>query len=297
VPSSAWFRRGRRLPSLIAVLTALALTAAAFTVTAGESGLRVMTFNLRFASSAASDNWPDRLPVMERLIQRHNPDVLGVQEPVWRQMRDLDRALPEYDWVGEGITGGTRDGFNAIFYRKDRIELLDTDCFWLSDTPEVVGSSTWGNKFVRMATWAMFRDRRDGSTFYQVNTHLDNYSESARVNSARLLLNRVRGFAPGVPVLLTGDFNAAATKTRPYAILTGPGAFTDTWQTARRRGPQYGTYGKWKPPVRGGDRIDWILFRGNIHTLWTAIDPFEDEGRYPSDHYPVFADIKFASPD
>ena len=292
MPSSA----GRRLAPLIAVLIAFALTAAAFAVggpvPAGESGLRVMTYNVRFASNAPSDNWPDRLPDVKHVIRRHNPDVLGVQEPVWRQMRDLDRALPEYDWVGKGIMGGTRDGFTAIFYRKDRLELLDSDCFWLSDTPDVVGSSTWGNQYVRQATWAQFRDRRDGTTFYQVNTHLDNYSENARVKSARLLLDRVRAFAPGLPVLLTGDFNAAAAKTRPYAILTGPDAFTDTWQTARRRGPQYGTFGKWKPPIPGGDRIDWILSRGNIDTLRTAVDPYERDGRYPSDHYPVIADIR-----
>jgi endonuclease/exonuclease/phosphatase family metal-dependent hydrolase len=298
VPSSAWipalFRRGRRLPSLIAILIALTLIAADFAVAGlvpeNEARLRVMTYNVRFATDTPPNAWPDRLPMMKQLIRRQSPDVLGVQEPVWRQIRDLDGALPEYDWVGMGCLGGTRSGFTAIFYRKDRLELLDFGYFWLSDTPDVIGSSTWGNEDVRMVTWSKLRDRRDGRVFYQVNTHFDNYSENARVKSARLVLGRVRAFEAGIPVLLTGDFNAA-TKTRPYAILTGPDAFTDTWPTARRRGPQYGTFGGWRSPVPGGDRIDWILARGEIDTLWTAVDSYEGDGQYPSDHFPVIADI------
>jgi endonuclease/exonuclease/phosphatase family metal-dependent hydrolase len=207
-------------------------------------------------------------------------------------MRDLAAALREYDWVGVGRQGGTRGEFAAIFFRRDRFHVLDFDHFWLSDTPSVIGSKTWGNADIRMVTWVKLRDRRTGTVVYHVNTHFDNRSEYSRVRSAQLVLERVRGFEPGAPVVATGDFNTAAgTTQQTYAILTGRDAFADTWTTAPRRGPAYNTLGDWRPPVLGGDRIDWILARGPIRTQWTQIDPYQHDGRYPSDHLPVIADL------
>lgn len=156
-----------------------------------------------------------------------------------------------------GRKGGTRDEFAAVFYRRDRFEVLDFDHFWPSDTPLLIGSATWGDTVTRMVTWAEFRDRRTGRVFY----HVDHQSHNARVRSAELMLRRVRGFKAGVPVVLTGDFNAAAGKSEPYTVLTGDDAFADTWETAERRGPASNTVGGWKPPVPDGDRIDWILSR------------------------------------
>ena len=281
------------LAAVVSALTiALTMLTAAGPASASDSRVRVMTYNIRYASDTPPNAWPDRLPVMKRLLRDQHPDLLGVQEALWSQMRDIEGAFPEYDWVGMGRQGGTRDEFSAIFYRKDRFEVLDFDHFWLSDTPNVIGSATWGNQITRMVTWVKFRDRRTGTEFYHVNTHFDHQSENARVKSAELALQRVRGFEAGRPVILTGDFNTAAEKSQSYTILTGENAFTDTWKTAQRRGPAYNTFGGWKPPVPDGDRIDWILARGDVAALWTEIDPYERNGQFPSDHYPVVADLK-----
>ncbi|GAA2444500.1 endonuclease/exonuclease/phosphatase family protein [Actinomadura vinacea] len=282
----------RRLPHLLIALavlvTGMIAAPAAF---AGDAKVRVMSYNVRLNADAPPKDWPSRLPLMKNVLRKHQPDLLGVQEALWQQMRDLDGALPEHDWIGMGRQGGTRDEFSAIFYRKDRFEVLDFDHFWLSDTPNVIGSKTWGNNITRMVTWAKFRDRRTGTAFYHVNTHFDHQSENARVKSAELILQRVRGFEAGTPVVMTGDFNAAAEKTQPYSVLTGQDAFVDTWKTADKRGPAYNTFGGWKPPVPGGDRIDWILTRGDVRTGWTEIDPYQKDGLYPSDHYPVVAHV------
>ncbi|WP_433324186.1 endonuclease/exonuclease/phosphatase family protein [Spirillospora sp. CA-294931] len=273
----------------VAVSSVVVLTGQA---AAGDARVRVMTFNIRLDADAPPKDWASRLPLVKQLMRKHRPDLLGIQEGLWHQMRGLDGVLPAYDWVGMGRQGGTRDEFSAIFYRKDRFEVLDFDHFWLSDTPNVIGSATWGNKITRMVTWAKFRDRRTGSVFYHVNTHFDHQSENARVKSAQLVLERARAFEKDVPVIFTGDFNAAAKKTQPYAILTGPDAFADTWETARDHGPEIGTFGRWTTPVPGGDRIDWILSRGRVTTDWSEIDPFQKDGLYPSDHYPVVAHVK-----
>ncbi|GLZ10823.1 endonuclease [Actinomadura sp. NBRC 104425] len=294
--SGGTYRRARlSFLGLLAVLVALVFgavaVAASAPASAGDARLRVMTYNIRLDADAPPRDWASRLPLMKQVLRRQRPDLLGVQEATWPQMRDLDAALPGHDWIGMGRQGGTRDEFSAIFYRKDRFEVLDFDHFWLSDTPLVIGSATWGNTITRMVTWAKFRDRRTGRVFYHVNTHFDHQSQNARVKSAELVLQRVRGFEAGVPVVLTGDFNVAAGKSDPYTILTGDDAFADTWETAERRGPAYNTFGGWKPPVPGGDRIDWILSRGKVRTLWTEIDTYEKNGQYPSDHYPVVAHL------
>lgn len=257
-----------------------------------DGTVRVMTYNLRGVNDPPPRDWKTRLPLVERLLRRHRPDLLGVQEARWYQVKDLTRVLKDYGWVGLGSQGGTRDQFLAVFYRRDRFEVLDFDHFWLSDTPSVIGSATWGNRYVRMVTWAKLRDRRTGAVLYQANTHLDNMSADSRVRSARLILDRVRAFDAGVPVVLTGDFNAAAGASPVYSILTGGDAFRDTWTIAGRRGPQYRTENHWLPPERGGRRIDWILARGAVRTVWTEIDPYRDGATYPSDHDPVIAHLK-----
>ncbi|HEY8479684.1 MAG TPA: endonuclease/exonuclease/phosphatase family protein [Spirillospora sp.] len=257
----------------------------------GDGTVRVMTFNVRGVNDPPPRDWRTRLTLVRHLLGRHDPDLLGVQEARWHQVRDLAELLPDHRWIGLGTRGGTKDQLVAIFYSK-RFEVLDFDHFWLSDTPDVIGSMTWGNRYVRMVTWAKFRDRRTGAELYQVNTHLDNSSATARVKSARLILERVRGFEPGTPVVLTGDFNAAAEASPVYTVLTGPGGFQDTWATARRRGPLYGTLGRWHPPRRNGRRLDWILTRGPVTTSWAEIDTYHVRDRYASDHFPVIAHLR-----
>lgn len=259
-----------------------------------DGTIRVMTYNLRGVNDPPPKDWKTRLPLVRHLLDDHEPDLIGVQEARWYQVRDLARALPDYGWIGLGTQGGTRDQFLSIFYRKQRFEILDFDHFWLSDTPSVIGSATWGNRYVRMVTWAKFRDRRTGAVMYQANTHLDNMSADSRVKSAALILDRVREFQAGVPVVLTGDFNSTAGVSPVYTILTGANAFQDTWTTAAEHGPQYRTENHWLPPQRDGKRIDWILTRGAVRTLWTEIDPYRNGEIYPSDHDPVIAHVKLA---
>ena len=279
-------------PGVAAVVVLLASGFVLAEPKADDGTVRVMTFNLRGVNDPPPRDWKTRLPLVEQLLHKHDPDLLGVQEARWYQVRDLMRALPDYGWVGLGTQGGTRDQFLSIFYRKQRFEVLDFDHFWLSDTPSLIGSATWGNRYVRMVTWAKFRDRRTGTVLYQANTHLDNMSADSRVKSARLILDRVREFQADVPVVLTGDFNSAAGTSPVYSLLTGADGFRDTWTTAARRGPLYRTENHWEPPHRNGKRIDWILTRGNVRTTWTEIDPYRARGVYPSDHDPVIAHLK-----
>lgn len=264
----------------------------------GQPSLRVMTFNLRFASPTPPNSWPQRRPVMKECIRQTQADVIGTQEGVYYQLRDMAGDLPEYEWIGLGREGGSRGEFMAVFFRKDRLEPLEYDHFWLSDTPMLMGSRTWGPKLPRMVTWVRFRDLATRGEFYFINTHFDHQVQEAREKSAVLVRQRVEELKTALPVILVGDFNAAAEKNKAYQTLVEGGFFADTWLTAKEnRGPRIATFHNYKGAVPDGDRIDWILTRGPITAVSTEIVTFNRDGQYPSDHFPVLAELRIGTPE
>jgi endonuclease/exonuclease/phosphatase family metal-dependent hydrolase len=254
-----------------------------------------MTFNLRYASSNAPNAWPQRLPIMRACVEKSDADLIGTQEGLYQQLKDLAGGLPRYDWIGTGRDGGSRGEFMAIFYRKDRFDPLEFDHFWLSDTPNVVGSTTWGNRNRRMVTWVRFLDRHAQRQFYLFNTHLDHEIQPAREKAAALIRERAEALKTTLPVLLVGDFNAAAGSNKAYEILTEAQFFTDTWTAApQRRNDTIGTFHNFQGPREGGPRIDWILSRGPVAVDRTEIVTCSENGQYPSDHFPVIAELHWA---
>lgn len=254
--------------------------------------LRVMTYNLRYASDTPPNAWPDRLPVALEMLREYQPDIIGTQEALYRQVKDFEASLPAYRWIGLGREGGSRGEFMAVFYRPDRLEPLEFDHFWLSDTPDVIGSSTWGNSNRRMVTWIQFRDRMANKDFYFFNTHFDHEIQEAREKSAALVRERIGKLPEGRPVILVGDFNAAHETNPVYHRLVGPDAFVDTWTMSDARSEWVGTFHGYGPPVPNGARIDWILTRGPISCARSEIVTFSENGQRPSDHFPVIADLR-----
>jgi endonuclease/exonuclease/phosphatase family metal-dependent hydrolase len=282
-----------RYPALLLLLACTALTGSLAAAPAPLE-LRVMTYNLRYASAQPPDAWPDRRPQMRALITREAPDVFGTQEGLYLQLRDLASDLPAYDWIGLGRAGGSADEFTAVFFRRDRLEPLAFDHFWLSDTPNVVGSITWGHTFRRMVTWVRFRDRTTGRVFEFWNTHFDHQVEEARQKSAALLRDRIAQTDPALPLLLVGDFNCVAGRSRAYEILTQEAGLTDTWvAAARRTNEDLNSFNDFKPSRHEGERIDWILARRPAGVAQAAVVSYDEHVQYPSDHFPVTATVRF----
>lgn len=254
--------------------------------------LKAMSFNLRFASTTEPNSWTVRRPVMRELLRREAPHVIGTQEGIFAQLLDIDSDLgPRYAWVGTGRLHGSRDESMAIFYDSRRLRPTEYDHFWLSDTPDVIGSTTWGAAFARMVTWVRFRDLADGAReFYVLNTHFDHVSQYARERSASLIAQRIAGFDRSLPVVVTGDFNVAAHTNTVYDTLLGAG-LVDTWHTADERSALYATFHGYKPLTPNGDRIDWILSTPGVMTHRATINTFAADGQFPSDHLPVQASL------
>jgi endonuclease/exonuclease/phosphatase family metal-dependent hydrolase len=252
--------------------------------------LHVMSFNLRFASDTRPHSWPQRRPVLADLLRQEQPTLMGTQEGVYHQLRDIADDLPEYyDWIGEGRLGGSRGEFMAIFFDTRRLEPLAYDHFWLSDTPDVVASNTWGNDSVRMVTWVRFHDRHTGREFVAVNTHLDDESPYSRERAAELIRDRIGQFPAGLPVIVTGDFNdPAGGRSAPYTTLTKQAGLTDTWLVAKHQlSPAYRTWHHYQPLEPGGRRIDWVLTRGAVTVDAVGLNTFARKGEFPSDHLPL----------
>ncbi|SFQ51760.1 Metal-dependent hydrolase, endonuclease/exonuclease/phosphatase family [Amycolatopsis arida] len=264
---------------------------------AGGDTLHVVSFNIRYDAGAAPgtpDSWTDRRPVLARFLEIEQPTALGVQEALYHQVKEVAADLPRYyDWIGLGREGGGRGEFMAVYYDTRRLEPRDFDHFWLSDTPALIGSTSWGNTVVRMVTWVRFRDRRTSREFVHLNTHFDHRSENSRQRSAELVLDRVRGVEEGLSVLVTGDFNTPAGDSESYRVLVTDGGLVDTWTAAARRlTPAWGTFPNYRDPVLDGPRIDWVLGDDRVEVLRAAINPFRVDGRYPSDHVPVQALVR-----
>lgn len=278
----------------IAFLFALGLFALTAIAQAADSTLTVMTYNLRYASSTPPNAWPDRRPVMKECIESVSPDVFGTQEGLYHQLKDVAADLPAYDWIGTGRDGGSKGEFMAVFYRRERLEPLEFDHFWLSDTPNIIGSTTWGNSNRRMVTWVKFKDKQTGKQFYFWNTHFDHEIQPAREKSAALVRERVLALKTDLPVILVGDFNAKGGENPAYHTLVNAEAFKDSWFTAAKRvNEEYNSFTGFRPgPHKGGDRIDWILYRGNVSVSKTEIVLFQKNNQLPSDHFPVVSWVK-----
>lgn len=254
--------------------------------------LRVMTYNLRYASEEGEHPWSARRPVMKELLAAAEPDVMGTQEGLCQQLRDIRADLGgKYEWIGSGRRGGSSDEYMAIFYRADRLRPLECEEFWISATPTVPGSMVPGAGSPRMVTRALFLDLATGFRFNLLNTHLDNRSERARQLGVDMLVDRLAGL-PETRVI-TGDFNVDAKPGTPvYDSLLARGELVDSWSTAQRRGPRMGTWGNFTEPNPDGWRIDWILTSPDIRTESIEINAGTVDGRYASDHLPVQAIVE-----
>lgn len=278
-------------------VSTIALLLAVLTATAAESAdksqpLCVVSYNLRFAAPAGPNAWPDRRPIMVELIKKMSPDVMGTQEGLFGQLQDIATDLPDYAWIGTGRDGDLKGEFMAIFYRKSRLEPLSTNHFWLSDTPEVPASSTWGNTCKRMVTYVKFRDGATGKEFYAWNTHFDHQVQKAREKSAELVRQRVAALDTKLPIILTGDFNAVSGRNKAYEMMVGDDFFADTWKLAKERsGEGLASFNGFKEVPKNGSRIDWILTRGKVSVDYEGIDTFSKDGKFPSDHCPLVAKL------
>lgn len=190
----------------------LALIASTLFCACGEKEIKVnvMSFNIRMDNPEDSlNNWKYRKDVAAQIIKDQNIDIVGTQEVLNNQLQDLLERLPDYNYIGVGREDGKQKGeYAALFYKKERFEEEDSGTFWLSETPDVAGSKGWDGACERVASWAVLKDKETGKKIFAINTHLDHVGETARQKGVTLLIDRAKQLSNGLPVIITGDFNA-----------------------------------------------------------------------------------------
>jgi len=221
----------------------------------------------------------------------HAADLIGMQEVLRSQIDDLTVLLPSYTWYGVGRDDGKNAGeFSPIFYRPDRFQLLDSGEFWLSENPDQIASKSWDAALPRIATWVKFRDRELGQEFIHLNTHFDHRGEVARTRSAELILDRLKTLSGNLPIVVTGDFNVPP-ESEAYATMTSMLLDSKLESVSEPHGPE-GTFGGFTVKVGDtGDRIDYVFVTEGTRVLRYGALSDQWDGRYPSDHLPVLAEI------
>ena len=270
----------------------------------GGAPLRVMCFNVRTSTAPDLSNaWANRREMLVRTIVAFDPDLLGLQEVMPDQAAYLREALAGYGFVGVGRDDGRAKGeFSPIFYRPQRFELLGAGHFWLSETPDVPGSKSWDAALPRIATWVKLRDRRAGEEpgageLLYVNTHWDHAGTLARLRSAAVMRQRIGSLvSPATAVIVTGDLNCTEDD-EPYAILLGRGsdepALIDSHRAAHpQRLTDEASFHGFKGTV-AGSRIDFVLHSERLETVEASIDRTRENERYPSDHFPATAILRW----
>ena len=271
------------------------LAAAAFTACGSATTLSVMTFNMRYDNPEdGQNNWRFRRERIAGVIKAQEVDVLGTQELLSNQFDDLSGLLTGYQGVGVGRLDGAESGeYCAVFFRKDRFTLLDSGTFWLSETPEVVGSLGWDGACERIATWVVLRDR-DGRELFFIDTHLDHVGQVARDEGVSLLMKRIETLSGGRPVILTGDFNSEPGSS-VVAHVQKDGVLRDAKAiAAQRSGTDWSFSDFGQIPEAERPLLDYIFVSGDIEAVRYEVLPDIFDGGYVSDHAPVMAVVKIA---
>jgi len=259
--------------------------------------LTIVSYNIRYDNPGdGEDRWEQRRGEVAGVIRGLEADVVGIQEALRGQLDFLARELPGYGEFGVGRDDGKAKGeYAAILYRKERVSLVDGGTFWFSDAPAEPGSRSWGNRVVRICTWARFKDSGSGTYFYVFNVHLDHESQPSREKSAGLLAERIAARAHKDPVIVTGDFNAGEENAAVGRVKEA--GFVDTFRVVKPDEKNAGTFNNFGRDGGAAGKIDYVFVEKGMRVTGAGIDRQKTGGgRYPSDHFAVWAKVGLGGP-
>ena len=253
-----------------------------------------MSFNIRLGVANDRENrWDLRKDLVVKTIRDYNPDLLGLQEVFPMQEEYLRHHFPNYVYYGRSRLVDPEDGEAcSVMFRKDRFEPIEQSTFWLSETPEEPGSKSWDSSLPRIANMISLKDKQaGGKKLVLINTHFDHRGKVAREEAAKIIRGRVTGFTKGTRVVITGDFNSGEG-SKPYQSLVGENVIDIFRKVHPERTEEESTFTAWTGRLIG-NRIDWVLCSPNFRVLSAEINRTNENGRYPSDHYPVTATLNY----
>lgn len=268
------------------------------------------TYNLRYANHSDSVNgngWGERSRVIINMIQFHGFDIFGTQEGLSHQLETLKAQLPGYQYIGVGRDDGKQAGeYSAIFYQTNKFDLLESGNFWLSTVTDKPNKG-WDAALPRICTWGKFKEKGTHFEFYMFNLHMDHIGVQARAESAKLILQKIKGFPKDKPVILTGDFNVDQYN-ESYTLLNTSGLLKDAFDLSLIKLASVGTFNNFSANDYNDKRIDHIFLSKAFHVKRYGVltDTYRSlqtdnntttnktfyQARVPSDHFPVLIEVK-----
>ena len=258
---------------------------------------KVITFNIRQDLKRDSINrWENRRGLMARFLKDEDSDIVCMQEVLNRQLLNILSDVPFYDYVGVGREDGkTKGEYSPILYKKDRLELIDSGTFALSETPDSIGTLGWDARYSRIATWANLRFKESDEVLFVINTHLDNAGRLAKINGMKLILDTIQNLARSEHVLLTGDFNSDES-SEVYRVPSNSKLIDTYHETHNAEGVSYSFHNFGKTNKNSRRKIDFIFASPDIEVENVNIPEERPvDGIYMSDHNPVICMLEISS--
>lgn len=252
--------------------------------------LSLVTCNIRFDNPAdGANSWQHRRDLLKDTLLSHSPDVISTQEGRFNQLQDLSSLLADYEiidthraWIGERM-------YPTFFLRKGRFEFMKSEDIWLSETPDVAGSKSFGSAFPRLMTWMKIQPVGSEQDLWIVNTHLDHMKEETRMGQVQVLSKEIKRFwNPADPLIIMGDFNdGPESSVRKHLEKEFP--LQDTWKLFNDT--EESSHHRFTGEEPKGKRIDWILVDKKMKVHSSRLDKTSRDGKFPTDHFPVVAKV------
>lgn len=252
--------------------------------------IKIITSNIRFANLADGiHTWESRRPLLVKLYQDFGPDILGTQEGRVVQLKELDQELPELvlvdshrNWIDERM-------YPCLFINPKTVKVERSGDIWLSETPQVPGSSSFQSMFPRLCTWAEVTFLKNNLEMIVINTHLDHIKTETRLEQIKVLISEIKKISKR-QVLIMGDFNESPLSSLQEEINLHFD-LKDPWKE-KKMAEETSHHGFLGNQMKDGDRIDWILIPKafSCEDIHLEKKP-NQEGVFPSDHYPLFATL------
>lgn len=257
-----------------------------------QQEIKLMSFNIRLDVESDGDNkWSLRKDRVAGLIKYYAADFVGGQEVQNHQLKYLIENMPAYRYIGVGRDDGKEAGeYSCIFYNKEKFDLVTQATFWLSPTP-ALPSKGWDAAYNRVCTYGLFKSKQTKQLFWVFNTHFDHVGKEARLNSAKMILAKIKDVnTKNYPVFLTGDLNLRPEETPVREISS---AMKNTRAVAQQVYGDADTWNGFKFHEKPNGTIDYIFIsndkRLTVSKFATITDSYDL--KYPSDHFPVMATI------
>lgn len=249
--------------------------------------IKACSTNIRFENpNDLVNDWPNRRPLYSEFLEVQQFDLVGTQEGREKQIREF-HALSNLNIIADHRSWIEIRMYPTLFFNPNKFKLINAGDFWLSETPELAGSSSFESAFPRLATWAILIDLESNKTIFVANMHLDHVKESTRIKQVEVAIEMINKINHAkFPIIVMGDFNDKPEGT-VYQMITSKLALKDHWKI--KNIPEESSHHGFTGKNDDGHRIDWFLVSSEFNCDKIYLDKTKKNDLYLSDHFPLVA--------